>query len=123
AGTFLSQPAASTAEQDTGRRIGPYRLLGRIGEGGMGVVYRAVRDDDVFRKTVALKVAHASARPEHRGLLERERQILARLQHPNIAAIFDGGTTDDGRPYLVMEHVEGQAIDVHCAARGLGTRE
>ena len=124
AGAFLSQPAASTTEEEVaGRRIGPYRLLGKIGEGGMGVVYRAVRDDDVFRKTVALKIAHGSAGPEHLRRLGQERQILGRLQHPNIATIFDGGTTDDGRPYLVMEHVEGPPIDAHCAARGLGTRE
>src|SRR5262245_7725672 len=88
---FLSEPAVSVAEGPDveGRRIGPYRVLGRIGHGGMGAVYRAVRDDDVFKKTVALKLVHAGARPEDLKRLEKERQILARLQHPSIATILD----------------------------------
>src|SRR5215470_5019015 len=124
AGAFLSRPAALPAPPELeGRRVGPYRVLGPIGRGGMGVVYRAVRDDDVFRKTVALKVVAGGASAEHLRRLAHERQILGRLQHPNIATILDGGTTDEGQPYLVMEYVEGEAIDAYCAARGLGTRE
>jgi len=125
AGEFLSRPAVSVpaSPEADGRHIGPYRLLSRIGHGGMGVVYRAVRDDDVFRKTVALKVVHGDASAEHLRRLGRERQILARLQHPNIATILDGGTTDEGRPYLVMEYVEGEAIDAYCNGHGLGTRQ
>jgi non-specific serine/threonine protein kinase/serine/threonine-protein kinase len=121
---FLSEPAvAPAAEPDVaGRRIGPYRVLGVAGRGGMGLVYRAVRDDDVFRKTVALKLVHGGAGPEHLRRLAREREILARLQHPNIATILDGGSSDEGQPYLVMEYVEGEAIDAYCAARSLGTR-
>jgi non-specific serine/threonine protein kinase/serine/threonine-protein kinase len=106
-----------------GRRIGAYRILGEIGRGGMGVVYRAVRADDAFQKTVALKVVRGQggwSDVEHR--LERERHILARLQHPNIAAVFDGGTTEEGQPYLVMELVEGRPITEYCAANALGTR-
>jgi eukaryotic-like serine/threonine-protein kinase len=124
AGGFLSKPVV--AERDTnlqGRRIGPYLMLGQIGYGGMGVVYRAVRDDDVFEKIVALKLVHGGAVPEHLGRLARERQILARLEHPNIATILDGGATEDAEPYLVMEYVEGTPIDAHCNARGLSTRE
>ena len=90
----------------------------------MGTVYRAVRDDDAFRKTVALKLVRGG---RHSDYFERrfrqERQILARLQHPNIATVLDGGTTEDGQPYLVMEYVEGQPITDFCAAQGMGTRE
>jgi non-specific serine/threonine protein kinase/serine/threonine-protein kinase len=133
AGAFLSQPAvALPSEQPTGatpeptlagRCIGPYRLLSEAGRGGMGVVYRSVRDDDVFRKTVALKLVRGGASPEHLRRLGRERQILARLQHPNIAGILDGGTSSEGQPYLVMEYVEGEAIDAYCDRHGLRTRE
>src|SRR5688572_12971281 len=124
---FLSRPAVDAAgllADETpaleGRRIGAYRILGEIGRGGMGTVYRAVRDDDAFRKTVALKVVRGGGATPHR--LQAEREILARLQHPNIAAVFDGGALESGQPYLVMELVEGVPITEHCAARGLGTR-
>jgi eukaryotic-like serine/threonine-protein kinase len=121
---FLSKPAVSipAAPEAEGRRIGAYRLLSRIGYGGMGVVYEAVRDDDVFRKTVALKIVHGDATPEHLRRLARERQILAQLQHPNIASVIDGGTTGEGQPYLVMEYVEGEPIDRYCDRKGLRTR-
>lgn len=132
AGGFLSSPIGldSDAADEAGgpdagpQRIGPYQILETIARGGMGTVYRAVRDDDAFRKTVALKLVRGG---RHSDLFERrfrqERQILARLQHPNIATVLDGGTTEDGQPYLVMEYVEGQPITHFCAARGLGTRE
>jgi tetratricopeptide (TPR) repeat protein len=124
AGGFLSKPVVTERHANLqGRRIGPYLMLGQIGYGGMGVVYRAVRDDDVFEKIVALKLVHGGAVPEHLGRLARERQILARLEHPNIATILDGGATEDAEPYLVMEYVEGTPIDAHCNARGLSTRE
>ena len=124
---FLSQPASAPPETDIDRvhqRIGAYEVEGTIGHGGMGTVYRAVRDDDTFRKTVALKLAHGGLRSTY---LERrflqERNILARLQHPNIAMVLDGGTTPEGQPYLVMERVEGQPITEYCASRALGLRE
>ena len=128
---FLSRPAMGEAARALagdvpgleGRRIGAYRILGEIGRGGTGVVYRAVRDDDAFQKTVALKVVRGrDGWGDVEQRLERERQILARLQHPNIATVFDGGTTDEGQPYLVMELVEGRPITEYCAAHGLGTR-
>ncbi len=115
-------PGESAAFGD-GLRIGPYRVLERIGRGGMGTVYTAVREDD-FEKQVALKllqkdlVSEANVRRFH-----NERQILARLEHPAIARLLDGGTTEDGRPYLVMEHVDGVAIDRYCDAHRLSTRE
>ena len=121
AGGFLSGPALGPAAPPDfeGRRIGPYRLLAVAGEGGMGLVYRAIRDDDTFRKTVALKLVRGGATPEHQRRLATERQILARLQHPNIATLLDGGTSDEGQPYLAMEYVEGEPIDDYCNRRGL----
>ncbi len=92
-------------------RIGPYRLLKEIGRGGMGVVYEAERDDGQFSKRVALKLLPAVySQNRARNPLPRERQISARLEHPNIARLLDGGLTPDGRPYLVMEFVEGIAL-------------
>ena len=105
-------------------RIGPYQILDTIAHGGMGTVYRAVRDDDAFRKTVALKLVRAGRQSDYfQRRFRQERQILARFQHPNVATVLDGGTTADGQPYLVMEYVEGQPITDFCAARGLGTKE
>ncbi len=124
AGGFLSSPAvANLGTSLEGRRLGPYRVLEQIGRGGMGVVHRGVRDDDVFQKTVALKLVAGAAGPEHLRRFNQERQILARLDHPNIASILDGGMSDDGKPYLVMEYVEGQPIDAYCNVRRLATRE
>jgi len=132
AGSFLSSPIGLDTEgaEDAGapdavpQRIGPYRILDTIAHGGMGTVYRAVRDDDAFRKTVALKLVRGG---RHSDYFERrfrqERQILARLQHPNIATVLDGGTAEGGQPYLVMEYVEGQPINRFCAAQGLGIRD
>ena len=102
AGAFLVGTAADEAGAGPLGRVGPYRLLGLVGRGGMGDVYRAVRDDDHFKKVVAVKLV----RPEIAGELEEdrlraERQILACLEHPGIARLLDGGTTEDGRPYLV----------------------
>ena len=107
-----------------GIRVGPYRIVQEIGRGGMGVVYLAERADDEFRKRVALKVVKRGMDTDE--VLRRfrhERQILASLEHPNIARLLDGGATADGRPYLVMEHIEGEPIDEYCDRRRLGIRE
>ncbi|MCG8454907.1 MAG: serine/threonine protein kinase, partial [Holophagales bacterium] len=96
-------------------RIGPYRVLKPIGRGGLGVVVLAIRDDGVFERRVAIKLVRRDF--ETADLvrrLETERQILAGLRHPNIAELYDGGTTPDGRPYVVMEYVEGLPIDRYC---------
>jgi serine/threonine-protein kinase len=90
-----------------GQRLGSYRVVRRIGRGGMGEVYLAERDDQEYSHRVALKVIKGFAGPEAMDCFRRERQILAELQHPHIARLLDGGTTSDGQPYLVMDHVEG----------------
>jgi tetratricopeptide (TPR) repeat protein len=106
-----------------GRRVGAYRIRRQIGRGGMGLVFEASRDDDEFRKTVAVKIAppwHDAARFAERFRLER--QILADLEHPNIASFFDGGTAE-GVPYFVMELVEGVSITAYCDRHGLALRD
>jgi len=121
-GFLLPEPAAE-AGLSPGTRIGPYRILELLGQGGMGSVYRAVREDD-FEKQVALKIVQRGlANPSLVRRFQLERQILARLDHPNIARLLDGGTTPDGCPYLVMEHVEGVPLDRYCAERGSTLRE
>ena len=93
-------------------RLGPYRIQREIGRGGMGTVYAAERDDDAFSRPVAIKVITAGGdRAEVSRRLRAERRILALLEHPNIARIYDGGTTPDGRPYFVMERISGLPID------------
>lgn len=107
-----------------GRLIGPYKIVQEIGAGGMGEVYRAVRADDQYQKQVAIKVVRRGFDTES-GLrrFKAERQILASLEHPNIARLHDGGTTEDGIPYLVMELIEGTPIDQYCDQHDLGITE
>ena len=110
--------------QFAGMRIGPYELVREISRGGMGIVYLAVRNDQHYFQTVAIKLLKSgfdSAEMVTRFL--HERQILANLNHPNIAAILDGGSTADGLPYIVMEHIEGEPITGYCRKRGLSVRE
>lgn len=114
--------AAEALSRSSGptERIGPYEITGVIGSGGMGTVYCARRADDQLRQTVAIKVLHGVASG---GELDRrfraERQILARLAHPNIARFFDAGITASGAPYLVMEYIEGSTIDVYIRESGV----
>jgi serine/threonine-protein kinase len=106
------------------RRIGPYRLLRELGHGGMGTVFLAARADEQFHKKVALKVIRGGADSEEVVRhFKRERQILAGLDHPNIARLLDGGTTDDGLPYLVMEYIEGEPLVDYCDSRRLNVTE
>jgi serine/threonine protein kinase len=108
-------------EKMIGKRISQYRVVEHLGSGGMGEVYRAVRADDQFEKQVAIKLVHAG---EASGFIisrfKKERQILASLDHPNIARLHDGGATEEGVPYFVMELVEGQPIDKYCDSKKLG---
>ncbi|HEX3744508.1 MAG TPA: protein kinase [Bryobacteraceae bacterium] len=106
--------------QWVGRRVGPYRIQKLLGRGGMGAVFLAVRDDDQFRKSVALKLLRFDT--DDPALLARfrnERQILAALDHANIAALYDGGSTDEGLPYIVMEYVAGEMLTAYCQSRNL----
>lgn len=123
-GEFLEPPSSEhpavhhfsrTADQTTGKHFGPYRIERLIGHGGMGDVYEAVRDDGQFQKRVAVKlVRHASLSSDLVARFHQERQTLARLEHPHIARLLDGGTTPDGLPYLVMEYVDGIQLDRFC---------
>ena len=113
-----------TEKLNEGRRIGTYRVLREIGRGGMGTVYLAARDDDAFQKLVAIKIIRRGLDTD--DILQRfrsERQILAILDHPNIARLLDGGTTSDGLPYFVMEYIEGEPIDLYCEQRKLTITE
>jgi len=100
--------------------IGPYRLVRELGRGGMGVVYLAVRDDGAFRKNVAIKLMlRDQVNSEFLQRFRQERQVLAALDHPNIARILDGGDTPDGMPYYVMDYVDGLPLDKYCDEQGL----
>jgi eukaryotic-like serine/threonine-protein kinase len=129
ANTFIEQPVFATGmewieEEDSayavGRRIGSYEITRLIDTGGMGSVYLALRADDQYRKQVAIKVIKRGMDTDF--ILRRfrhERQILANLNHSNIAQLLDGGATEDGLPYYVMEYVQGEPIDVYCDSREL----
>ena len=107
-----------------GRTISHYRLVAKLGSGGMGEVYRAVRDDGTYEKQVAVKVIQSGLGSGYFiARFKTERQILARLDHPNIARILDAGTTADGLHYVVMEYVDGLPIDQYCQKDQLGVRE
>jgi len=108
-----------TPEVKPGDSLGHWKLGEEIGHGGMGTVFRAERADGHFRQGSAVKVLQGLATPAALEYLGKERQILATLSHPNIARLLDGGTTPRGRPYLVMEYVEGIPIDRYCKARDL----
>ena len=114
AGAFEEQQLAA------GERVGAYQLVRRLGTGGMGAVYLAVRADDQYRQQVAIKILHFTRATS--DMVERfrnERQILASLDHPNIARLLDGGMTASGLPYVVMEYVDGCPIDQYCASLAL----
>jgi serine/threonine protein kinase len=120
----LIKEARSAAYAREINRVGIYRLIREIGHGGMSLVFFAERDDGHFTQQVALKLL----RPGHdseidQGRFSAERQILASLNHPNIARLLDGGVTDDGLPYLVMELVDGQPIDRYCETKSLSLRQ
>lgn len=121
---FLEQPVGAVSglamddesREIGGARLGAYRLLGRISRGGMGEVYLASRDDAQFDRLVAVKILRRSlVGTQAQERFHAERRTLARLEHPGIARLYDGGTTEDGRPFLVMEQVEGLPIDEYVA--------
>jgi len=133
AGNFIKKPAlvdvglieddeANRGPAVTGQQIGSYKIIRELGRGGMGTVYLAARADESFDKQVALKLIKRGMDSD--AIIRRfvtERQILANLDHPNIARLIDGGTTEDGLPYFVLEYVEGTIITRYCDQRKLNT--
>lgn len=125
---FIETPALAQSDDWLsgliGSRIGPYRVVELLGEGGMGAVYRAVRDDGDFHQQIAIKLVKRGM--DTNAILRRfraERRILAKLDHPNICKLLDGGVTDDGLPYFVMEYLQGTPIQEYCQKRGLPVTE
>ena len=119
----LKEWAQASSSSEAGLRVGAYRLVRELDGGGMGVVYLAVRSDEHYFQIVAVKMLRKGT--ESAALVQRfrtERQILATLTHPNIGAILDGGDTEDGRPFIVMEYVEGQPITQACRTASLSVR-
>lgn len=111
---------AKAEETFEGRQLGAYRILRELGRGGLGAVYLAARADDRYQKQVAIKLIRRGLDTD--DILSRfraERQILAQLDHPNIARLLDAGSTDEGLPYFVMEFIDGQPINTYCDARQL----
>ena len=132
AGAFLDTPYVDLRGSGEGASreaaafpdCGRYRLVSVLGRGGMGTVYRALRDDAEYEQEVCVKVLRRDLATEDLARRFRgERQILARLEHPNIAQLLDGGTTADGRPFLVMELVDGSSIDRYCREHALSIRQ
>lgn len=124
AGTLVSGRTTDWATLVPPPQIGLYHLDELIGSGGMGSVYRASRNDGLFDHTVAIKFVRPMRGLVHvEPLVDAERRLLARMQHPGIAHILDGGTTDNGLHFLVMEFVSGVALDEHAAARQMSVRE
>lgn len=127
AGDFLDEPLLGSGSADTlspGTRIGFYRVEDKIGHGGMGAVYVAFRADDQFKKKVAIKLIRRGMDTDF--IVRRfrtERQILASLDHPNIGRLIDGGATEDGLPYFVMEYIEGKPLHEYCDERRLSVSE
>ncbi|MEN5209568.1 serine/threonine-protein kinase [Stenotrophomonas terrae] len=114
---------ALAPELGVGERLGPWRLTERIAHGGMGTVFKAERADGLYHRTVAIKLLHGMPGATEVELLGAERQVLADLQLANVARLYDGGTTPDGHPYLVMEYIDGVPLDHWCTEQGLGLQE
>src|SRR5262245_2912262 len=128
ADAFIQEPikgaAQSLSDDLIGHRLGAYQVARLVGRGGMGAVYEAARADGQYEQRAALKVIKRGMETDFAlERFTRERRIMAQLDHPNIARLLDGGTTADGRPYFVMEYVEGRAISEHCEADRLSINE
>lgn len=125
-GDFLEKPAAEYAvellcDEPAPAQIGAYRILRELGRGGMATVYLAERADGQFQKRVAIKILHGGiVSPELKTRFLQERQLLADLDHPNIVRLLDGNVTEDGRPFLIEDHIEGSPITRFAAERALG---
>jgi serine/threonine-protein kinase len=121
---LIAQALSHEASPIPDARVGPYRVIRELGRGGMGTVFLAERADGQFEQQVAIKVVQGgrAGRDAHERFM-RERQILARLDHPNVAHLVDGGITDDGLPWFAMEYVDGAPLDRWCDARRAGMEE
>jgi serine/threonine protein kinase len=122
--TLVVSDYAPLVDHIVGKRIGAYEIVSELGRGGMGAVYKAVRADEQFKKSVAIKIIKRGMDTDF--VVQRfrqERQILANLDHPNIARLLDGGTTEEGLPYIVMEYIEGKSITRYCDDKKLTTPE
>ena len=115
---LVSQEAPVAGELAEGTRLGPWQVLHLIGRGGAGEVYAAVRADGEFQQTAAIKMLRHAAMAESTRF-RGEREILARLEHSGIARLLDGGVNQDGRPYIVMEYVEGRPLTEYCRSARL----
>lgn len=111
--------ALPDTELNVGDQLGPWRLIERLASGGMGTVFVAERADDLYAQRVAIKLLHGAADATVAARMAAERQLLAQLQHPGIARLYDGGTTPGGQPYLVMEYVQGLPLDRYCDTQAL----
>src|SRR5689334_5867713 len=118
----VDETESATPTESAGTVVGPYRLLRPIGAGGMGSVWLAERSDGALKRSVALKRPHASWVGSAAGRMAQERDILASLEHPNIARLYDAGVTSEGQPYLALEYVEGTPINQYCVAHALTLR-
>ena len=116
----LASALLLTTELTAGDAVGAWRLLREIGHGGMGAVYLAERADGHFQQEAAVKLIRGLADAEAMDRFARERQLLASLQHPQIARLLDGGATPGGQPYLVMEYVEGRNLYQWCSEQNIG---
>ena len=125
AAPLFDEPPAVPGPPDPQSRFGPYRILHELGRGGMGAVYLAERSDDQYQKRVALKLLPAWSAADDRRVQRflDERQILAALDHPDIARLLDGGVTADGWPWFAMEYVEGMPVDRHCEEHRLSNED
>lgn len=120
----VADDAVAVVDTLTGERLGPFRVVERVGRGGMGVVYRGEREDSDFRQIVAIKLIRRGFDfDEVQARFLRERRILARLDHPNLARFIDGGMAPDGRPWFALEYVDGVPVTRWCDAQRLGVRE
>ncbi len=118
-----SDVEGTSAPAENRETVGPYNLVRLLAEGGMGAVWLAQRADGMVQRPVALKLPRGVwSRPELLSRMSREREILASLNHPHIARLYDAGLASDGQPYLAMEYVEGRPIDAYARAKGLDTR-
>jgi serine/threonine protein kinase len=121
---LLKEEAEETLRLPAGKLLGAYEIVGKIADGGMGAVYRARRADGQYQQEVALKIVRVDLATESAAArFKNERQILASLDHPNIAKILDGGTTSEGVPYFVMDLIEGLPITAYCDAQKLSVDE